>query len=77
MVQGTRSAADDALLAIPDLRQNSTEACGGGVSIQAEGLAKIREGSDGTSGQQGLESVEGGLTFLTPMEDRILPGQGM
>ena len=34
----------------PDLRQDSAEACGGGVSIQAEGLAKIREGSDGTSG---------------------------
>ena len=72
-----RSAADDALLAIPDLCQNSTEACGGGVSVQAEGLAKIWEGSDGASGQQGLESVEGGLTFLAPMEDRILPGQGM
>ena len=77
MVQGTRSAADDALLAIPDLRQDSAEACGGGVSIQAEGLAKIREGSDGTSGQQGLELVEGGLAFLAPMEDRILPDQSM
>ena len=47
------------------------------MGVQAEGLAKIREHSDGVSGQQGLESVEGSLTFLAPMEDRILPGQGM
>ena len=77
LVEGSRSAADDALLAIPHLGQNSTEARVGGVDVEAEGLAKVREGSVRASGQWGLESIEGGLTFLAPMKDRILPGQGM
>ena len=33
LVEGSGSAADDALLAIVDLSQDSTEARGGGVSI--------------------------------------------
>ena len=51
LVEGSGSAADDALFAIPDLSQDSTEACGGGVGVEAEGLAKVREGSDGASRQ--------------------------
>ena len=38
LVEGSGSAADDALLAIPDLGEDSTEAC---VGVEAEGLAKI------------------------------------
>ena len=33
LVESPGSAADDALLAIVDLSQDSTEACGGGVSV--------------------------------------------
>ena len=51
LVEGPRSVADDALLAITDLGQNSTEAYGGGVGVETEGLAKVRKGSDGASGQ--------------------------
>ena len=51
LVEGSRSTADDVLLAIPDLGQNSTKARGGGIGVEAEGLAKVREGSDGASGQ--------------------------
>ena len=47
LVEGLGSAADDALLAILDLGQDSPEACGGGVGVEAEGLAKVWEGSDG------------------------------
>ena len=46
LVQSPRSAADDALLAIPDLSQDSTEASCGGVGVQPECLAEIRESSD-------------------------------
>ena len=51
LVEGSGSAADDALLAIPDLGQDSAKACGGGICVEAEGLAKVREGSDGASRQ--------------------------
>ena len=51
LVEDSGSAADNELLVIPDLGQDSTEACGGGVGLGAEGLAKVREGSDGVSGQ--------------------------
>ena len=51
LVEGSGSAANDALLAIADLSQNSTEASGGGVSIEPESLAEIREGSDGAGCQ--------------------------
>ena len=47
LVECSGSAADDALFAIPDLSQDSTEAFGGGVGVEAEALAKVREGSDG------------------------------
>ena len=51
LVEGTGSAADDALLAIADLSQDSTEASGGDVSIEPGSLAEIREGSDGAGYQ--------------------------
>ena len=61
------------LLTIPDLCQDSTEACSRGVDVQAERLAKVLEGHDQTSGQQCLEAVEGGLAVLAPMEDCFFP----
>ena len=51
LVEGSGGATDDALLAIADLSQDSTEASGGGVSIEPESLAEIREGSDGVGCQ--------------------------
>ena len=51
LVEGSGSAADDALLAIPDLGQDSAEACSGGVGVEAEGLAKVQECSDEASRQ--------------------------
>ena len=33
LVQRPRSAADDALLAVPNLGQDSTEACSGGIGV--------------------------------------------
>ena len=51
LVEGSGSATDDALLAIADLRQDSTKASGGGVCIEPESLAEIREGSDGAGCQ--------------------------
>ena len=51
LVESSGSAADDALLAIADLGQDSTEACGGGVSVEPESLAEVREGSDGAGCQ--------------------------
>ena len=74
LVQGLRSAADDALLAVPNLCQDSTEACSGGVSVKAKCLAKVWEGRDRTRGQQCLELVEGVLAVLTPVEDRVFLG---
>ena len=46
LVESPGSAADDALFAIADLSQDSTEACDGGISIQPKSLAEVREGSD-------------------------------
>ena len=77
LVEDSGSAADDAFFAIPDLSQDSTEACGGGVGVEAEGLAKVREGSDGASRQQVFQLVKGGLAFSAPMNDRVFPGQSM
>ena len=77
LVEGSGSAADDALLAIPDLNQDGTEACGGGVGVEAEGLAKVREGSAGASRQQVFQLVEGGLAFSAPVKDHVFPGQSM
>ena len=51
LVESPGSAADDALLAIADLGQDSTEACGGDVSVQPESLAEVRKGSDGAGRQ--------------------------
>ena len=51
LVEGSGSATDDELLAITDLRQDSTEVSGGGVCIESESLAEIRESSDGAGCQ--------------------------
>ena len=51
LVESPGSAADDALFAIAYLSQDSTEARGGGVSVQPESLAEVREGSDGAGRQ--------------------------
>ena len=51
LVEGSGSATVDALLAIADLGQDSTEASGGGVCIEPESLAEIREGGDGAGCQ--------------------------
>ena len=48
LVQSPRSAADDALLAVPNLGQDGTEACSGGIGIQPKFLAKVRESRDRT-----------------------------
>ena len=77
LVEGPRSAADDALFAITDLSQDRTEACSRWVGIQPKGLAEVREGSDRTGCEERLETVEGGLAVVAPIEDCILPGQSM
>ena len=74
LVESPGNAADDALLAIVDLSQDSTEACSGGVGVQPKGLAEVREGSDGAGRKQCFQLIEGGLAFGAPVEDRILPG---
>ena len=51
LVESSGSAADDALFAIADLGQDSTEACGGGVRVEPESLAEVRESSDGAGCQ--------------------------
>ena len=51
LVESPGNAADDALLAIVDLSQDSTEACGGGVGVQPKSLAEVRKGSDGAGRQ--------------------------
>ena len=51
LVEGSGSAKDDALLAIANLSQDSTEASGRGVSIEPESLSGIWEGSDGAGCQ--------------------------
>ena len=42
-----------------------------------EGESEVGEGGDGAGGEECFESIEGLLTVGAPMEDRILPGQGM
>ena len=74
LVESPGSAADDALLAIADLSQDSAEACSGGVGVQPKGLAEVREGSDGVGCEQCFQLIEGGLAFSAPMENCILPG---
>ena len=61
LVEGPRSAADDALLAVVDLRQDCAEACGRRVGVQPKSLAEVGEGSDGAGSEEHLEAVEGGL----------------
>ena len=77
LVEGSRSAADDALLAVADLRQDCAEACGRRVGVQPKSLAEVGEGSEGADSEERLEVVEGGLAVGAPMEDRVFPGQSM
>ena len=77
LVEGSRSAADDALPAFADLRQDCAKACGGCVGVQPKGLAEVGEGSDGTGGEEHFEAVEGALAVGAPVEDRVFPGQSM
>ena len=51
LFEGSGSATDAALLAIADLGQDRTQASGGGICIDPESLAEIREGSDGAGCQ--------------------------
>ena len=74
LVQRPRSAADDALLAVPNLGQDSTEACGGGIGVQPKFLAEVRESHDRIRSQSCLELVKCGLAVLAPVEDRIFSG---
>ena len=74
LVESPGSAADDALLAIADLSQDSAEACSGGVGVQPKGLAEVREGSDGAGCEQCFQLIKVSLAFGAPVEDRILPG---
>ena len=74
LVERPRSAADDTLFAIANLRQDRSEACGRRVGLQPKGLAKVQEGSDGTSREERLEAVEGGLAVGAPVENHIFLG---
>ena len=77
LIQSPRSATDDALLAFPNLSQDSTEACRGGVSVQPKCLAEVGESCDRTSGKPGLQLIKCCLAVLAPMEERIFPGQSV
>ena len=77
LVKGSRSAADDVLLAFADLLQDCAEACGRHVGVQLKRLAEVGEGSDETGSEEHLEVVEGVLAAGAPVEDRIFLGQGM
>ena len=74
LVQSPRSAADDALLSVPNLGQDSTEACSGGIGVQLKFLAEVRESRDRTRSQSCLELVKCGLAVLALVEDRIFSG---
>ena len=71
LVESPGSAADEALLAIADLSQDSAEACSGGVGVQPKGLSEVREGSDGAGRKQCFQLIEGGLAFGAPVEDGV------
>ena len=74
LIQSPRRATDDALLAFPNLSQDSTEACRGDVSVQPKCLAEVRKNCDRASGKPGLELIECCLAVLAPMEERFLSG---
>ena len=77
LIQSPRSAADDALLAFPNLSQDSTEACCGGVGVQPECLAEIRKSCDRAGGKPGLQLIKCCLAVLAPIEERIFSGQSV
>ena len=77
LIQSPRSAANDALLALSNLSQDSTEACCGGVGVQPECLAEVREICDRAGSQPGLQLVKCCLAVLAPVEERIFPGQSV
>ena len=75
LIQSPGSATDDALLALPNLSQDGTKACSGGVGVQPKRLAKVGEGCDRTCGKSSLQLIKSCLAVLTPVEERVLPGQ--
>ena len=77
LAEGARGAADDALLALPYLREDCAEACCRRVGIQPEWQAEVGVGSDRASGEESLEVIEGIRAIRTPVEDRIFPGKRM
>ena len=77
LVQRPRCTADDAFFSFPDSHQDCAEACGRRVRVQTEGEAEVGDGGDGAGGEERFELIEGLLTVGAPMEDHILPGQGM
>ena len=57
--------------------EDCAEACGGGVGIQPEWQAEVREGGDGAGGEEGLEVVEGILALWTLMENCFFPDESV
>ena len=77
LVEGALRAADNELLAFPDLNEDCAEVCCRRVGIQPKWQAAVGEGSDGAGGEESLEAIEGILAVWTPVEDHIFPGQRM
>ena len=77
LIQSPGSAADGALLAFPNLSQDGTKACSGGIGVQPKCLAEVGEGCDRTCGKPSLQLIESCLAVLAPMEERILSGQSV
>ena len=77
LIQSPGSATDDALLAFPNLSQDGTKACSGGVGVQPKLLAKVGEGCDRTCGKSSLQLIKSCLAVLAPVEERVLPGQSV
>ena len=72
LIQSPRSAADDALLAFPNLSQDITEACRGGVGVQPECLDEVRKSCDRAGIKPGLQLIECCLAVLAPVEEQHL-----
>ena len=77
LIQSPRSATDDAHLAFPNLGQDGTEACGGGVGVQPKLRAKVGESCDRTRGESSLQLVKSSLAVLAPVEEHVSPGQSV
>ena len=48
----------------------------GGIGVQPECLAEIRESCDRAGGEPIFELVKSGLAVFAPMKERFLPGKG-